>query len=109
MSDNLKSKDSEFLTQLSDKEQENVTGGFDIGNLGFFFFQQTDIESFADRQTDISAGKGVSGSSSSRAGYRFSQTTLAFGSFFGFGRGRRRNRQFSPLIGFFNIFHDWTG
>lgn len=107
MSDNIESKNPEFLTDLSDQEQENVTGGFDFGN--FFFFQQTDIESLAERQTSISGGSGVSGSSASRAGYRMSQTTLAFGSFLGFGRGRRRNRQFSPLIGFFNLFQDWTG
>lgn len=112
MSDNIESKNPEFLSDLSDQEQENVTGGFNIGKLGFFFFQQTDIESLAERQTSISAGNGVSGASASRAGYRFSQTTLAFGSFMFGGMGRLGSRGYSRLNRYLlNLFgeDDWTG
>lgn len=89
MSDHTEPEDSEFLTELSDQEQETVTGGFDLGGFNFFFFQTTDITSFAERQSNASGNGGnVSGSTSANAGYRFSQTTLAFSSF---GRGRRRS------------------
>lgn len=110
MSDHIESK-PELLTELSDQEQENVNGGFNLGKLGFFFFQQTDIESMAERQTQVSGGNGVSGASASRAGYRFSQTTLAFGSFM-FGMGRSGSRGYSRLNRFLlNLFgeDDWTG
>lgn len=111
MSDDINKKDSEFLTELSNQEQETVAGGFNLGKFGYFFFQQTDIESIADHQSNISANNGVSGSSSSKAGYKFSQTTLAFGSFM-FGMGRTRSHGYNWMSRFFSSLFgedDWTG
>lgn len=112
MADDINKKDSQFLTELSNQEQETVAGGFNLGKLGYFFFQQTDIESIADHQTNISGGNnGVSGSSSSKAGYRFSQTTLASGSLM-FGMGRTRSRGYNWMSRFFSSLFgedDWTG
>ena len=113
MSDDINKKDSEFLTELSNQEQETVAGGFNLGKFGYFFFQQTDIESIADHQSNISGNNGgLSGSSSSKAGYRFSQTTLAFGSLM-FGMGSRpRSRGYNWMSRFFSSLFgedDWTG
>lgn len=112
MSDDITKKDSEFLTELSNQEQETVAGGFNLGKFGYFFFQQTDIESIADHQSNISGNNGgLSGSSSSKAGYRFSQTTLAFGSLM-FGMGRSRSRGYNWMSRFFSSLFgedDWTG
>jgi hypothetical protein len=82
-------EDSEIITELSDKEQEILTGGR-ASSFGFdnFFFQRTDINSFASNDLNISSGNS-SLSSSQRSGYSFSQITLGFSSLFGGGRRRR--------------------
>jgi len=94
------SKNNKFLTELSEQEQEATAGGCAFAGLDFFFFQQTDIETTAENQTSISGMNGFSGSSLGRTGYRFSQTTLAFGSLF----GGRRNRSYirSPRASIFS-------
>lgn len=87
---------SDLLVELSDQDQETLTGGhgFDLGQLSYFFFQQTDIDTFANQDISVSGGEGGgSGTSSSNTGYRLSQTTLAFGSFF----PQRRTQRGSPL------------
>ncbi|MBW4614533.1 MAG: hypothetical protein KME21_14915 [Desmonostoc vinosum HA7617-LM4] len=90
-------KPSELLTDLSEKEQENLTGG-----LGFFIFQQTAIDTFAENQSQISGqGGSLNASFLARTGYSFRQTTLAFASF-SFGRGKRRNR--NPFSMILNLF-----
>lgn len=73
---------SDLLIELSDQDQETLTGGCGFGGFNYFFFQQTDIDTFANQDISVSGGQsGGSGSSSSNTGYRLSQTTLAFGSF----------------------------
>lgn len=81
MSDDIKTTatDTELLTELSEQEQQAVTGGVSLDDFAYFFFQQTAIESFADDQTTLSANGGnPKVSSSSKTGYKFFQTTLAF-------------------------------
>jgi hypothetical protein len=80
MSDEIKTTDTELLTELSESEQEAVTGGVSLADdFASFFFQQTAIETFADDQTTLSANGGnPKVSSSSKTGYKFFQTTLAF-------------------------------
>lgn len=102
MSDLFENDNSQFLQELSEVDQETVTGGFGFGGFGggdFFFFQQTNIESLAHNQNGFSsAGNGsggVSAYSNTNSAYRFSQTTLAFGSFGGSSRG------FSPWMWLF--------
>lgn len=105
MSDDIKPKDSELLVELSEQEQEIVAGGCAMGGLASFFFQQTDIETFAEDHTSFS-GRDIKGSSSSRTGYKLSQTT--FGFIFPFNRrGRQRGRGMMGNI--FNLFQEWTG
>lgn len=104
MSDDIEPKDFELLVELSEQEQETVAGGCAMGGFAAFFFQQTDIETFAEDHTSFS-GRALKGSSSSRTGYKFSQTTFGF-SFFPFNRrGRRRHGR--GMMG--NIFDEWTG
>lgn len=73
-----------------------------MGGGESLFFQQTDIESFAGSDVNVSNG---GGSASRKAGYKFSQTTLAFESFFS-GRGRSRRSSFigNLLSGLFGGF-----
>lgn len=105
MSDDIEPKDSELLMELSEQEQETVAGGCAMGGLAFFF-QQTDIETFAEDHTSFS-GRNISGSSSSRTGYKFSQTT--FGFIFPFNSRGRRQRGRGMMGNMFNLFQDWTG
>ena len=68
------------LMELSEAEQESLAGGNSLA-AGFdaVFFQQTEINTFAEDQTNISNTDGnLSISSLSRTGYSFRQTTLAF-------------------------------
>jgi hypothetical protein len=95
-----KLNESEFITELSESEQETLTGGRDL-----LFFQRTNINSFASNDLNISSGNN-SLSSSQRSGYSFSQITLGFSSLFGGGRRRRGSQaRFGNLFSFlFSIF-----
>jgi hypothetical protein len=106
MSDQIKLKDTELLQELSEPEQEAVAGGFGLGDIfSSFFFQKTDIETYAEADTHI-APAGIS--ASRRTGYRLSQVTLAFTSLsFGGRRSRRPGR--SRLNNVFNLFQDSWG
>lgn len=81
MSDPINSTNPELLVELSEQEQETVAGGCALAGFSYFFFQQTDIDTFAENEAEVSDSNGFRGSSLARTGYRFSQTTLAFGSF----------------------------
>jgi hypothetical protein len=84
---------SSLLQELSEVEQESLTGGLstELG-LDNFFFQKTDIRTFGSSDVNIS-GNGSSGSSSQRTGYSFSQITIGFNSLFrSFGGRRSRGR-----------------
>ncbi|WP_414550147.1 hypothetical protein [Anabaena sp. CCY 0017] len=75
MTNNIKSKESELFLDLSNQQQEKVSGG----NFEFMFFQQTDILSFANSAINIVEGSlGIS--VSNQALYQFSQKTLILAS-----------------------------
>ena len=96
------SNHTEGLMELSEAEQESLAGGNSLA-AGFdaVFFQQTEINTFAEDQTDISTADGnLSASSLTRTGYSFRQTTLAFFSF-GSGGGGFQNNPLSMIASFF--------
>ena len=101
MSDQIK-QDTHLLRELPESEQESVAGGFAMDMFDSFFFQQTDISTFAeaefnDSQTDRSGLR--------RTGYRLSQLTLAFTSP-RFGGGRARSGR-SRMGSIFNFLRGW--
>jgi hypothetical protein len=106
MTPDLDHQATPLFIAVSETEQERITGGFGFGG-NFFFFQQTDIMSFANQQNSFAGttgdGGNVSGTSTSNTGYRLSQTTLAFGGFFGGGRSRYG---FSPWLSSFNFYQN---
>jgi len=51
MSNKIESKIPAWLMELSEQEQQAVAGGF--GMFAIFFFQQTDIRSFAENQINF--------------------------------------------------------
>lgn len=90
------------LIDLSDSEQEGLSGGFRRGGFDQLFFQHTEIDSVGEEQTQ--AGNGNSGlriSSLARSGYSFRQTTLSFLSS-SLGRGGRGN----PWLMLFSLFRN---
>lgn len=93
-------KDAELFTELSELEQETVGGGCFFDMFESFFFQQTDIRTFAEAEANDST---TNSSASQRTGYSFSQTTLAFTSprFSRRRSGYGRRSRFSSL---FNLF-----
>ena len=97
-----KIKNSELITELSENEQQTLTGGRTFDN---FFFQRTNINSFASNDLNISSGNS-SLSSSQRSGYSFSQITLGFSSLLGGGRRRRSSQaRFGNFLSFlFSMF-----
>lgn len=100
------SNHAEVLMELSETEQESLAGGNSLA-AGFdaVFFQQTEINTFAESQADISNNDGdLSASSLSRTGYSFRQTTLAFFSF-GSGGGGQGN----PLLMIAGFFRNLYG
>ncbi len=109
MSDHIEIKKSDLFINLSEKEQESISGGrssslplemFDI------FYQTTNIYSKANNDVNISQGN-LSISSKNQAEYQLSQTTFILSSLFGRGGGRRRNRRKrgnSFLASIFNLF-----
>jgi hypothetical protein len=71
MSDHIEPQDYELFTELSEQEQETVTGGYDI------FIQKKDIANFATNEVDASDGiRNIS--SRQQTGYMLSQITIGF-------------------------------
>ncbi len=96
MSDNMQPKNADFLADLSEAEQESLAAGRlqPIGD--YFFFQKTDIDTFADNQYNFANRR----SAAQKTGYRLSQITLAFGS------GSSDNEQASQRFNFiFNLLN----
>ena len=108
MSDPYEDKNDLLLDELSEQEQEAVVGGFGWEDfLGSFFFQRTDIDTFADAQDKFTDGSSIS----RRTGYKLSQITLAFTMPFLGGSSRRRSRSSSSRMrNVFNLFQAlWGG
>jgi hypothetical protein len=110
MSDHIKTKKSDLFINLSEKEQESISGGRSSSPFEMFymFYQNTNIYSRASSDINISQGNlGIS--SRNEAEYQFSQTTFILSSLFGGGGGggsRRNNRRrgrslFAKLFSFF--------
>lgn len=94
MSDFINKTDSEWISDLSEQEQETLKAGFTDFIAGdFFFFQDTDIQSIAANQTSLTGDDGLS---RQKSGYTYSQVTLAFGSFVA---DVGQSLQKSPVIG----------
>lgn len=97
MRNDIAPKNSELLIELSEQEQEVVSGGrsrssFELRDL---FFQKTNIRSSANSGFSTS----LNGTSfSDQSGYTYSQTTLSIGSFLlGNRRGGRKSRGSSGI------------
>lgn len=71
MSKQIKLENSKLFIELSEQEQEGVSGGFS------FFLQQTDISTFANNKSTLSENFN-SVSSGQETGYKLSQFTFAF-------------------------------
>jgi hypothetical protein len=109
MSDHIKTKKSDLFINLSEKEQESISGGRSSSPFEMFymFYQNTNIYSRGSNEMNISQGNlGIS--LKNEAEYRFSQTTFILSSLFGGGGGgsRRNNRRrggslFAKLFSFF--------
>ncbi|MBS9392818.1 MAG: hypothetical protein HEQ29_06580 [Dolichospermum sp. LBC05a] len=97
MSDHIKTKKSDLFINLSEKEQESISGGRSSSPFEMFdiFYQTTNIYSRGSNEMNISQGNlGIS--LKNEAEYRFSQTTFILSSLFGGGGGggsRRNNRR----------------
>jgi hypothetical protein len=79
MSEPTQSENPKLFVELSEQEQETIAGGFDLSDLfGFFFFDQSDIDTSATNAVSFSRGDGNI-SSLSNTNYRSRRTTLAFG------------------------------
>ncbi|KAB8332878.1 hypothetical protein SD80_013370 [Scytonema tolypothrichoides VB-61278] len=91
MSNDITPKNSELLTDLSEQEQEIVSGGRSSSfELRDFFFQRTNIRSSANSGFN-SSQDGVS--FGDQSGYMYSQTTMSIGSLIlGGGRKRRKSK-----------------
>jgi hypothetical protein len=71
MSNHIEPNNSELFLELSEQEQETVSGGYDV------FLQKTDIATFANHEANYSDGVN-STSSKSQTGYTLSQFTIGF-------------------------------
>ena len=109
MSDHIETKKSDLFINLSEKEQECVSGGRSSSPFEMFymFYQNTNIYTRGSNEVNISQGN-LSGYSRSETEYQFSQTTFILSSLFGGGGGgsRRNNRRrggslFAKLFSFF--------
>ncbi|MDZ4871376.1 MAG: hypothetical protein CLLPBCKN_000764 [Chroococcidiopsis cubana SAG 39.79] len=105
MSEPNEDKSDRLLDELSDREQEAVVGGFGWEDFfGSFFFQKTDIDTFADAQDKFTDGSSIS----RRTSYKLSQITLAFTMPLFGGSGRRRSRSSSSRMrNIFNLFQSF--
>jgi hypothetical protein len=95
MSDHIKIENSDLFINVSEKEQESISGGRSsfASPFGMFymFYQNTNIYSRASNDINISQGNlGIS--SRNEDEYQFSQTTFVIASLFG-GGGSRRNKR----------------
>lgn len=110
MSDHIKTENSNLFINLSEKQQESISGGRSSSPFEMFymFYQNTNIYSRASNEVNISQGNlGIS--SRNEAEYQFSQTTFILSSLFGGGGGggsrrnkRRRGNSFlSRIFSFF--------
>ena len=109
MSDHIEIENSDLFINLSEKEQESISGGgsssspletFDI------FYQTTNISTRGMSEMNVSQGNS-SGYVRNETEYQFSQTTFILSSLFGGGGSRRRNRRKrgnSFLASIFNLF-----
>lgn len=101
-----------YLVEVPDSEQEQITGGCGFGGWHFFYFDQTDIETSASNDSGFSGSGGIggqiTGSSRSSSAYRLSRTTLAFGGFLG-GSRYGGGYGFSRLGGFMNPSYGFMG
>jgi hypothetical protein len=90
MTHDLDHQTAPLFMEVSETEQEQISGGCGFGGWNFFYFDQTDIESYASNDSNMSGSGGIggqiTGSSRSSSAYRLSRTTLAFGGFFGGSR-----------------------
>ncbi|MDB9448389.1 hypothetical protein [Dolichospermum circinale] len=109
MSDHIETKKSDLFINLSEKEQECVSGGRSSSPFEMFymFYQNTNIYTRGSSEVNISQGN-LSGSARNETEYQFSQTTFILSSLFGGGGGgsRRNNRRrggslFAKLFSFF--------
>lgn len=94
-------KDTTLFVELSEREQETVGGGASLQDLfGSIFFQQTDIDTFAESTVSFNDGS----SATRRTGYKSSQTMFSIPilSLFGGGGGGRRSRRRRANL--FNLF-----
>jgi hypothetical protein len=110
MSNHIKTKNSNLFINLSEKQQESVSGGISSFTSPFemfyMFYQNTNIYTRGSSEVNISQGN-LSGSARNETEYQFSQTTFILSSLFGGGGGRRRNRRRkgnSFLASIFNLF-----
>jgi hypothetical protein len=108
MSDHIETENSDLFINLSEKEQESISGGGSSSPLemSYMLYQTTNIYTRASNEMNISQGN-LSISSKNQAEYQFSQTTFILSSLFGGGGGRRRNRRKrgnSFLASIFNLF-----
>lgn len=117
MSENLPKQSSDLFIDLSEVEQEPVSGGFFYPSFGLFnmFFQRTEIASFANMDSNYSDGT-RNMSSKQESGYKLSQVTIGIsgggvslggggGGFVG-GIGRHKTRQnlFNMFLGILSFF-----
>jgi hypothetical protein len=93
MLDNLQKQSSDLFTDLSETEQESISGGFTYPAFGLsnIFLQRTEIASFANNSSNYSDGI-RSFSSRQESGYSLSQTSFGFNIDDFSGSGGRRGR-----------------
>jgi hypothetical protein len=87
MSDHTKIPNSNLFINLSEKQQESVSGG-----IFYMFYQNTNVYTRGSNNINISQGDST-GSVRNETEYQFSQTTFVIASLFGSGGSRRNNRR----------------
>ncbi|MBK1990273.1 hypothetical protein A0J48_022560 [Sphaerospermopsis aphanizomenoides BCCUSP55] len=95
MSKHIKEINSELFHNLSEQEQESVSGGY---SRYPFLLQLTKITSLARNEISFSA---TSGNTSIKQDSAYTSTELVIGidsSFLGGSRGQRRNRSLNSLL-----------
>ncbi|BAZ85580.1 hypothetical protein [Dolichospermum compactum] len=94
MSNHIKTKKSDLFINLSEKQQESVSGGRSSSPFEMFymFYQNTNVYTRGSSEMSISQGN-LSGTSRNETEYQFSQTTFILSSLFGGGGGSRRNKR----------------
>lgn len=109
MSDHIETENSDLFINLSEKEQESISGGRSLSlplEMSYMFYQTTNIYTRGSNEMNISQGNS-SGYVRNETEYQFSQTTFILSSLFGGGGSRRRNRRKrgnSFLASIFNLF-----